>query len=164
MHRLLDLQKEYDRFSRKKKLSLILFAAVSLIVIAGSVLGIVYSPANYVWLQWVLIVILAVYSWFCLYFFTVSYRDIRFHERFYAAALKGQSSQETLCVLSFDTEHPTSKDGLDAYLLKTSFKEAGKTYERDLYVFDKDLSFKTGSAIQATTFASVLLAYEEVGA
>jgi hypothetical protein len=160
MHELANIKSEHEKYRAQKEKCLISFSAVTLAVFLAVALGILYSPEDYLLLKWILIILLTFYIWGTIYFFSSPYRMVKKYERFFASAMDGLSSEETLTVKSLEEEEILTKDGLPAKIVRTSFQEGSRTYERDLYIIEGQPLFKPGETIKAMTFSSVLLAYE----
>lgn len=162
MQELLNPQKEWTKSRTQWHKECVLFAGVSLTVLVGVILALVFSGDSYWGLEIALIVAGTLYIWWALYYLTVVLKVRRKELRFYQSAIGGLKETQELTVVDYCPALTYSKDGLEARLLKTTFPERGQTYERDLYVLVGDPSFPQGSRIRAVSFGNVLLAYEVV--
>jgi hypothetical protein len=157
---VVDVAKQNAKYAALKTKWLSIFIGISALFLAFVVTAILLSPEHYDVLMWALIALGTLYVWWTLYFFSVLYREILHYHRFYENALHGLRDEETLTIVSVDPSSNLTKEGLDASLIKGSFKENGKTYERDLYVLNSPLSLQAGQVVRVKSFDSVLLSYE----
>jgi hypothetical protein len=160
MIELIDVKKESEIVSLKRKRELFGFAVVSFLFIGGVALGIVFSKDDYVVLLWLLILAMTFYIWGTLYFFSVPYKRVCRYDRFYRGALQGLISEEIVEFVSFDPDKTTSKDGIEARQVIAEIHENGKIYERDFYLLEGRLNLAERTRIKVESFSGVLLSYE----
>ncbi|MCI2069095.1 MAG: hypothetical protein LKJ88_05920 [Bacilli bacterium] len=157
---LLDSKKEEAEAKQKKDRFLSLFVLVSFLVLTGLTLGIIYSPEDYLLLEIVMILLLTIYLWLTIYFFSSPYRALKKRYLFFLESKEGIKEEEEVEVLGLEKDQTLTKDGLTAYLLKGQIKEKDKVYPRDIYLLTEEDNLLPGMKIKAVTFNNVLFAYE----
>lgn len=160
MNIVIEIEKERAKYAQRKKrysVGLILSAVLFLL---GAALMIVLSPDEYGLWQWLLIGVATIYIWGLIYFVSVPYKVVRQYEAFYRSYTRGITEREKLTVVGHNTDIKINKNGLEVTTLKTTFVDKNQSFERDIYVLDKNLSLPSGTNINAHLFCNVLLGYE----
>jgi len=157
---VVDVKKEagHYRSLKTKWLSAFVISTLGFFLIMS--FAIAFSPDDYLILEIALMVFSTLFIWAALYFFGVIYKRIRRYDRFFQSALSGLKEKERLIFDSLLEDETISKDGMEVKIMKTHFVENGKTFERDLYVFDDFGPLESGASIDVETFSNVVLAYE----
>lgn len=157
---IVDVKKEAGYYRSLKTKWLFAFFISTLCFFAIMAFSIAFSPDNYLALEIVLMILSTLFIWGVLYFFGAIYKRISHYCRFFQSALAGLREKENLIFDSFLDDETITKAGMKVKIMKTHFLENGKTFERDLYVFDALEDLKSGSAIEVETFSNVVLSYE----
>ena len=156
----LDIQTEEIRYRSLLTKELLLFVGVSALYLLSLVLGLFLSGDDYLIPMWILIALSVFYLWGTIFFWGVLYKRDKAYERFYSSALKGLRERDDVFFVSLSKPDEFTKDGLEARLLKTSFTENGKTFERCFYVLGSFPTLEEGTKIKIESFSSVVLSYE----
>lgn len=157
---LLDIEKELSEAKKKRTKEVILSVFLCLAYLIFLSVSIAFSGDHYLIIMWISIVLGAALAWWLIYYLSVVVRRNNAYLRFFENATHGEKKEEIIHVVSSSKEPSFSKEGMDASMVKGSFKEDGKVFERDLYLISDGASFKEGEKVKVTSFSSVILSYE----
>jgi hypothetical protein len=139
---------------------LLLFAMGTTVFLAVFLFGLFLSSDHYLVVMWILIALSTLYLWGTLLYFGVIYPRDHAYERFYKSAEKGLRERQNIVFGSLSGDDSFTKDGMSARLLKGTFEENGKVFERDFYVLGDFPSLEKGETIAIESFSSVVLSIE----
>lgn len=159
---LLELKKEKVASTKKLRKETLLVSGVSMFFLAVLCLAIVFSQEDYRLLEILLILAGTLYLWWLLYELSVPYKEALQKKRFYENAEKGLHEEKEVTVVSYEAKTSLSKNGLEAGLLKTSYLENGRSFERDYYIYGVGYPFQAGSKIRASSTSGVLVSFEVI--
>ena len=161
MNILIDGPSEKEKWKKAQERELIICSSLTVLFLIGLVLGIIYSPEDYLLLQILLIALTSAFIWLSIYEVSVRMKNISAYCRFYSSFNQETAGLERLTYLGVKKEEAV-KDGIRSKLLSFSFTEKGKTYHRDIYLLKGEFNLKEGSQIEAEVFYSVLISYKEI--
>jgi hypothetical protein len=162
MQIVIEIEKERDKYAKRQRLYGQLIILSFVLFLVAITLGVLFSPENYGWLQWLLIGVATLYIWGMIYFISVPYKVAKQYAAFFRGYTRQIVEHETFTVVGFEGDRKINKSGLEVSTLKVTFADKTHTYERDVYVFNDTLKLEAGAQIKAHLFANVLLAYEVI--
>lgn len=159
---LIDIKKELMEAKKKRNKEIIISVSLILAYLICLSVSIAFSGDHYLIIMWINIIIGVLLTWWLIYYVSVVIRRNNSYLRFYEAATVGEKKEEIINIVSSSSDSSLSKEGMDASLVKGSFKEKGKEYERTLYLISEGTSFEKGEKIKVTSFSSVILSFEVI--
>lgn len=160
MREALDVVTEQERFHRQELKELLVYGGVAFLYLLALTLTILFSGDDYLIPLIVMLVVSVLFVWGTIYLFTTLFPYAHSRVKFFGAAQKGLRKREQVVYESLGKEGEVTKEGIEARLLKASFYENGKTFERDYYVLGSFPELEKGTALTIESFSSVVLAYE----
>ncbi len=147
---------------KKKYITLLLlFVIVSIIVLSIVLTLLLTSSDNYTLVMIINMVITIIYLWFTMFYFININPSIRAKYLFFKNYNQGEVEKKIVTYISKKEE--TKKRNLFVILHKVSFIESGKTYYRDIYLFEENnVSFKKDRSYRVYLYKNVLIKFEEL--
>ncbi len=161
MNRLLDIKLANRRSKRRYVLHIVLISLLSVMVIAGSLLSILFSSLDYYPNLIINIVVDCLYLVFMVFYFLNIFPMVRRYYKIYKG-MNGVSLENRRNMTFVEQREDKTMDNIVFKVMNFSYKEGESTYQENLYLLDTEASFKEGESYSLETYQNIIVGVKEI--
>ena len=158
---LLDIKKNKKRSKRRYAVHILLISLLSLIVIAGSVLSLIFSTLDYQINLLLNIIIDSLYVVFMVFYFLNIFPIIRRYYRIYKN-MSGVSIEHRRKMTFIEQRENKTMDNIVFKVMNFSYQEGENTYQENLYILDNDVHFEAGKSYALDIYQNIIVSMKEI--
>jgi len=158
---LLDIKKNKKRSKRRYVLHITLISLLSILVIAGSVLSLIFSSLDYQINLLANIIIDSLYVVFMVFYFLNIFPIVKRYYRLYKG-MSGVSIEHRRKMTFVEQRENKVMDNIIFKVMNFSYQEGENTYQESLYILDNEIPFESGKSYALDVYQNIIVSTKEI--
>lgn len=158
---LLDIKKNKKRSKRRYVLHIALLSSLSLLVIVGSVLSLIFSSLDYQVNLLLNIIIDSLYVVFMVFYFLNIFPMVKRYYRIYKG-MNGVSMEHRRKMTFIEQRENKTMDNIIFKVMNFSYQEGENVYQENLYILDNDVPFEKGKSYALDIYQNIIVNMKEI--